>query len=150
MVGIPFATLEGLQVADAMHPGVLTCPPETPLVTVARIMVEHRVHCVVVYGDPVEADVDGRVWGIVSDLDLVTAVGSGRDEPTAGGTAASPVLTVGRDETLERAAQLMTEYSTAHIVVVEPSSDRPIGILSSLDLAGVLARRQPCRRKEPL
>ena len=37
-------------VADVMRPGILSCPPETPVREVARIMAVHRVHCVVVGG----------------------------------------------------------------------------------------------------
>jgi CBS domain-containing protein len=123
-----------------MHHGILTCPPETPLRTVARMMADYRVHCVAVYTDP-DSDFDGRVWGIVSDLDLVGAADGDVEDRTAGGTAASPVVTTTPAETLERAAQLMREYATAHLVVVEPGADRPVGILSTLDIARALAER---------
>jgi CBS domain-containing protein len=43
------------RVADVMHPGVLTCPPETSLPTVGRMMARHRVHAVVVTGLEAEA-----------------------------------------------------------------------------------------------
>jgi CBS domain-containing protein len=43
-------------------------------------------------------------------------------------------------ETLERAAQLMTEHNTAHLIVVDPKQQRPLGVLSTLDIAGTLAR----------
>jgi CBS domain-containing protein len=35
----------------------------------------------------------------------------------------------------------MREYATAHLVVVDGSADRPIGILSTLDLARVIGSR---------
>jgi CBS domain-containing protein len=116
-----------------MHHGVLTCAQETPLTDVAELMADHRVHCVVVSGDDAEA-----LWGIVSDLDLVAAaLVRDLDEQTAGGSAASPVLVVGPDETVERAAQLMTEHATAHLVVVDAS--QPVGVVSTLDVAAALA-----------
>ena len=119
--------------ADVMHHGVLTCAQETPLTDVAELMADHRVHCVVVSGDDAEA-----LWGIVSDLDLVAAaLVRDLDEQTAGGSAASPVLVVGPDETVERAAQLMTEHATAHLVVVDAS--QPVGVVSTLDVAAALA-----------
>jgi CBS domain-containing protein len=132
--------LSEIHVADAMHHGVLTCPPETPLRTVARMMADYRIHCVAVYTDA-DSDFDRRIWGIVSDVDLVGAVGGDLDERTAGGTAATPLVTTTPGETLERAAQLMREYATAHLVVVDGSADRPIGILSTLDLARVIGSR---------
>jgi CBS domain-containing protein len=48
-------------------------------------------------------------------------------------------VTVEPDETLARAAQLMTEHEIAHLVVVDPSTKDPVGILSTLDVAGVIA-----------
>ena len=89
-------------VRDAMTPGVISCAPETPLRSVARLMASHGVHSVVV-GEP--------GWGIVSDLDLIAA-SSSIDRRTAGGTSVSPLVTVTPEETLERAAQLMSEHET--------------------------------------
>src|SRR5690349_11632178 len=39
----PRATLAGGTVADAMHPGVVTCSYATPLATVARMPAVHRI-----------------------------------------------------------------------------------------------------------
>ncbi len=128
------------RVIDAMHPGVLTCPVETPLRDVARMMARYRVHCVVVFDEREEADSEGALWGVVSDLDLAAALALDEiDDRTAGGAAATPVVMIGPNETLGRAAQLMTENSTAHLVVVDPESGRPVGVLSTLDLARVAA-----------
>jgi CBS domain-containing protein len=139
-IGAMTTLLDSTRVAEAMHPGTVTCPPETPLRTVARMMARYSIHCVVVLADIDEADWDGRLWGVVSDLDLVeAAAGADVDERTAGGTAASPLITIAPDETLERAAQLMAEHETSHLVVVDPASDRPVGVLSTLDVARVVA-----------
>jgi CBS domain-containing protein len=40
---------------------------------------------------------------------------------------------------LREAAELMLTHRVTHLVVVDPGALRPVGILSSLDLAGVLA-----------
>ena len=118
-------------VRDAMTPGVISCAPETPLRSVARLMASHGVHSVVVFASEGE-------WGIVSDLDLVAA-SSVIDRRTAGGTAVSPLVTVPPEETLERAAQLMTEHETSHLLVAVPGAERPVGVISTLDLARTLA-----------
>jgi CBS domain-containing protein len=82
----------------------------------------------------------GSLWGVVSDLDLVAAASvRDVDEQTAAGTAATPVVMIGPDETLLRAAQLMTEYATDHLVVDDPGSGTPVGVLSTLDLARAVA-----------
>jgi CBS domain-containing protein len=57
----------------------------------------------------------------------------------AGHVAASPVVTISESDSLEHAAQLMTEYSAAHLIVVDPKNERPSGVISTLDLARALA-----------
>ena len=128
--------IKELTVMDAMHWGVFTCEREDSLSEVATTMVRELVHCVVVESGSGEA---GPPWGIVSDLDLVAAA-SVRDlnDQRAGGSAGSPVVTVSPKETLERAAQLMTEHNTAHLIVVDPNEQRPLGVLSTLDIAASL------------
>jgi len=106
-----------IRVSEAMSDGVLTCRRDESLSEVAALMARRHVHCVVVTDD---LNGENPLWGIVSDLDLAAA-SSVRDlaEQTAGGTAATAVLTVSPDETVQRAAQLMTEHGTAHLVVVD-------------------------------
>jgi CBS domain-containing protein len=122
------------RVSDAMRHGVLTCQAETPLRVIARMMVEHRIHSVVV------TNLDGvseTAWGIVSDIDLLRSVPEDVDSRTASDVAGTELLTVEPGETLERAAQMMTEHEVNHMVVV--SGQRPVGVLSSLDVAAYLA-----------
>jgi CBS domain-containing protein len=129
------AAIGTVRVRDAMHHGVFSCDRAAPLSEVAALMARERVHCVVVEGD---GDGAASTWGIVSDLDLVAAatVRDLRDQ-SAGGSAATPVVMVAPSETLERAAQLMTEHGIAHVLVAE--ADRPLGVLSTIDIARVLA-----------
>jgi CBS domain-containing protein len=122
-------------VGDSMSPGVITCLPETPLWIVARMMATYRVHSVVVFGH----DDQLSPWGVVSDLDLINAIGS---SVTAGTVAATPVVTVRPSETLVRAAQLMREHATAHLLVVADDTKIPIGVLSTLDIARAIAAEE--------
>jgi|SRR5436189_2639726 len=127
-------SLDQLSVADAMHPGVVTCPLETPLRDVAWMMGVYRIHAVVVYGEPGEEGPE--LWGVVSDLDLVDVAAAGDfEERIASQIAATPLLLVEPSDSLTRAAQIMSEHEAAHLVVVDRSSGRPIGILSTLDVA---------------
>jgi CBS domain-containing protein len=131
--------IEGLLVSDVMHPGVLTCAHEARLSEVAATMARERVHCVVVESSNGEGE---PPWGIVSDLDLVAA-STVRDlsHQSAGGSAATPVISVSPTATLGRAAQLMTEYNATHLIVVD--RERPVGVLSTIDIAAGLAARSP-------
>jgi CBS domain-containing protein len=128
-------SLERVRVADAMHRGVVTCRSDASLETVARLMAAHRIHAVVV--EPVG---EASGWTLVSDLDLAGAVTDRLShELTAGQIASSPELCVRPDETLVRAAQLMREYETHHLIVLARRADRPVGIVSTLDVADVVA-----------
>jgi CBS domain-containing protein len=129
---------EDARVADAMRAGIIICLPDTSLKTVARMMATYHIHSIVVRKDDRERTGSNETWGIVSDLDMVAA-GADAEDRTAGSACATEVLTVEPDETLERAAQLMTEHGIAHLVVVDPSTKDPVGVLSTLDIAGVVA-----------
>ncbi len=132
--------LTELTVAESMHPGVVTCPLETPLRHVARMMALYRIHAVVAYGED-DDDIEGPgLWGVVSDLDLVRAAVPGRlEDLTARGTAVTPAVTIARDDTLQHAAQLMSEHDVTHLIVVDRGRKTPVGVLSTLDLARALA-----------
>jgi CBS domain-containing protein len=122
--------LDSLTVGDAMHRGIVTCAPTTTLREVAELLAQHGVHCAVV------GDGAGRkLWGIVSDLDLMRGLGSPLPL-TAGNLAALDVLTVGPRDELRRAVQLMAEHDVAHLIVVEGT---PVGIVSTLDVARAVA-----------
>jgi CBS domain-containing protein len=142
MVGSPlmYAALDQLQVADAMHPGLISCSLETPLRAVARMMATYRVHAILVTAHGEEELPEGGLWGVVSDTDLLraTEVRSLDDQP-AGEVAATPVLTVTPVDDLARAAQIMVEHEVSHLIVVDPGSLRPLGVISTLDIARALA-----------
>ena len=128
--------LRAFRVRDAMHTGVITCTPDTPLEEVARLMAVHRVHAIVV-GE------DTAPWGVVSDLDLVSMLAGSDESFTAAGAAATDALPIAPDDTLEHAAQLIREHAVAHVIVVDPESERPVGVVSTLDIAAVFAGIRP-------
>jgi CBS domain-containing protein len=135
-----YSTLRTLDVADAVHPGLISCPPETPLRTVARMMATYRVHAILVAAHGDEPLPGGERWGIVSDVDLVRAAGEDDfAERPAGALATTPVLTVAAHDRLAAAARLMTERGASHLIVLEPRSGKPLGVLSTLDVARALA-----------
>ena len=125
-------------VADAMHPGIMSCDPDAPLSDVARMMASNHVHCLAVIGISHEEPECG-VWGIVSDLDLLRAGIGTQGEISARSLAQQPLVSVASSTPLRDAASLMLEHHVSHLVVIEPGSERPVGILSTLDIAGVLA-----------
>lgn len=128
---VTYTELEAGTVGEAMNPGVLTCLPVTPLRSVARMMARHHVHAIVVFG----SDDRLRPWGVISDLDLVAAIGT---HANAGAVAASPVVTVTTELTLIHAARLLAENETGHLLVINDAG-LPIGVLSTLDVARAFA-----------
>jgi CBS domain-containing protein len=128
-------SIEHAAVKDAMRPQVLTCPPDASLRDVARTMATEHVHSVVVAGGGTAE----RGWGIVSDIDLMRAAREDIDERTAAWAAASQFLSVSPDEALEQAVRTMVEHDVTHLVVVDPATDKAVGVLSTLDVAGLLA-----------
>jgi CBS domain-containing protein len=136
-------------VADAMTVGVISCRPETPLTTVARLMITHRVHAVFVFDDGQEADETVGLWGLVSDLDLAAAVFDDVERRTAGRVCASPLVTVRPDQPLEYASRLMVANSVSHLAVLDPATERPVGVLSTLDIARAAAAQRDTGTDDP-
>ena len=143
---VPF---EEAKVADAMSRGVISCPPETPLRIVARMMATFCVHAIFVFEHQEEDDEAPQLWGVVSDLDLVAATQLDVDSVTAGATAVSPLVAVGANRPLSEAAELMAQHGVAHLAVTEPASRRPIGVISTLDIAQAVAAGHGARETFP-
>jgi CBS domain-containing protein len=127
--------LDQVRVQHVMHTGVLTTDPTTPLRVVARLMSQQRVHAVAV-ADPDHAR---RPFGIVSALDVVAAAAAGGAEETAGEAASTEVVTVSSSDSLDHAARVMLEHRLSHLIVVDPASGHPCGMLSALDIAAAYA-----------
>lgn len=147
--GSAYPSLRGLKVGDATHAGLISCSLETPLRTVARMMATYRVHAILVVAHGEEEVAGGRPWGIVSDLDLLQAADAHdvADLP-ARDVARTPIVLVEGEHGLGHAARLMAEHRVSHLVVVEPHSGAPFGVISTLDVARALAgfpERHPAR-----
>lgn len=134
-------SLDEARVGDFMHSMIVTSTSSTPLAEVAKRMTELRIHCVVVLQEFGRGPSLEHGWGIVSDLDLAAAAASEQGARTAGEIAASPPVTIDQDEPLSRAAQLMAEHNSSHLIVVAGGHERPVGVVSTLDIARCLAFR---------
>ena len=130
----PILTLDSARVEDVMHRGVVSCPSEMALEAVARTMASHRVHCVIGLGDVTEDDT--RMWGVISDRDIVAAAATESGYRTAGGSACTEALTIGPERSVRQAAEVMAEHGVTHLVVT--SGDKPVGVVSTLDVAAVM------------
>jgi CBS domain-containing protein len=96
-------------------------------------MATNHVHALIVTGS-----VAGRDWGIVTDRDVVATAAEAGDR-TAGSCARREPVTVDPGQPLEDAAGLMRQHDVSHLVVVHPEQALPVGVLSTLDIVGVMA-----------
>lgn len=124
---------ERATVSDAMSAPAIACPSDTPLIAVARMMATRHIHAVVVVDDAA----DPVAWRVVSDR-AMAAAGAAAEDRTAGDVAEQPREAAEADWPLDRAARLLAEHGVTHLVVVDRHG-RPAGMLSTLDLAGVIA-----------
>jgi len=126
-------------VGDAMHPGIVSCDPDASLTEVARLMATHHVHCIAVVAASHGVDGGDLVWGLISDLDLIQASVRLSPEESARALANEPVVSIRRTMPLRQASEKMLEHGVSHMIVIDPETRRPTGVLSTLDVIGVLA-----------
>jgi len=126
-------------VADAMHPGILSCDADDTLTDVAGMMATNHVHCIAVMGIAHDDGSERLVWGVITDLDVVRAGIRTSPDERAGALAQQPIIAVEPTTPLREAGELMLARGVSHLLVIEPALQRPVGILSTLDIAGVLA-----------
>ena len=119
-----------------MHPGVITCRPDTPVDQVAITIDEKDISALVVVD---EAD---NAIGVISRTDLVNArfiqpyLKHWRGM-SAKHLMSKPVISVSPDTRIKEAVAVLQERRIHRLVVVEQHAGRvrPIGILSVTDLA---------------
>jgi CBS domain-containing protein len=116
------------RVADVMRGPVLTCGPETPIPSVARMMADEHVHAVVVTG------IIGTAWSVVTSLDVAAAAAADAVDEVAREAATAEPVTVAADAPLSEAARIMVDHRISHVLVVD-GEGRPAGIVSTADVA---------------
>ena len=130
-------SLEHATAGDAMRPQVLACTPDTPLVTAAQRMAGEHIHALVVLRQAGD-DARGRAWAVLSDRDILPHAEEA-ETMTAGEAASESVLTAEPADRLTELAGRMARHGVSHAVIVDPRTDRPVGIVSTLDIAGIIA-----------
>lgn len=136
----PVDPFNGRTVATAASVAILAIPPTAGLLDAARLMADARIHAVVIADDAASEP------QLITDLDLISAVNSGRfQELSAQDLAPSTAVRVREDDSLEHASQLLADEGVTHLIVHD-GQGAPTGVLSSLDLArAVCIGHQPSR-----
>jgi CBS domain-containing protein len=116
------------QVRDLMVSSVVTIEPGTSVVDAAKRMIqEEKGPLPIVEGD--------RPVAIITDRDIiahVVAEGSDPNSVTVDDVATRDLVTVGPDQDVNEARQLMDQHQLDRILVVE--GDRLVGIISEADI----------------
>jgi CBS domain-containing protein len=113
-----------------MRLGLVRCPPDASLRTVARMLAGYAVHAVAV--------MDGDEWSIITARDVARAAWRDPDTTCAGELHAGPAVTVEPDMPLPGAAEVMSRRRVTHLLVVDPETRLPLAVLSTLDVAARL------------
>jgi CBS domain-containing protein len=121
-------TEAAVNVRDGMSTVVLSIGPAHTLRQAAASMAERRV------GAAVVVDPDNPGIGILTERDILTAVGRGLDADgeTAGAHLTSDLVFASPEWTLEEAAEAMMRGGFRHLVVLD--GDDVVGMLSVRDI----------------
>jgi CBS domain-containing protein len=121
-------------VSDIMSSPVVTAPEETTVADAASILAEERVGSLVV-GEDVVA-------GIVTETDIVRAVGDGIDltATTVGDLMTDPVVTIRPHESARVAGERMGHNGVKKLPVTE--GGEAVGIVTTTDLAHFFPRNR--------
>jgi CBS domain-containing protein len=123
-------SVEHARVRDAMNNAIVTCSHDAGLSEMGRLMASHHIHSLVVsLGDPAR-------WALVSDVDIAQAA-IGRPDATAEDLAV-PATGIPNEATLIRAIEVMREQRTSHLIVTDAENGNPTGMISALDIAGIV------------
>lgn len=120
-----------MDVKDHMSTTVLTVGPGHTLRAVATLMTERKV------GAAVVIDPEGNGPGIVTERDVLRAVGSGQnvDEEIVADHLTSSAVYAGPDWSVDQAALSMVDGGFRHLIVVDGGD--VVGVLSIRDIIRV-------------
>jgi CBS domain-containing protein len=123
-------SVEHARVGDAMNKSIVTCSPDSGIREMGRLMAGHHIHSLVIL-------LDGSPrWGLVSDVDIAQAAIARPDAAATDLAASATGITT--DATLIHAIDVMREQRTSHLIVTGAEGGEPIGMISALDIAGVV------------
>jgi predicted transcriptional regulator len=128
-------------VADLMKYGLITCRPEARPAEVARLLLSHRIHAVVV------CEHGGPPLGVISDTDIISGEWLAADDRslrtlrhmTARELMSTPVWTIDSLALAEEAIARLREKEVHRLVVLK--NGQACGVLSVSDIVAWLGRQ---------
>ncbi len=139
--------MTGPTARDLMTPDVVTVPPETPVMAMARLLADRGISAVPV------VDAAGAVLGIVTEADLVRRLAGEEDKPSSwfGALFSDPASQAERfarthgvtakDLMTEKVVSVTPETTAAHIAhMMEEQKIRRVVVLEGDKLRGIVSR----------
>ncbi|WP_232475030.1 CBS domain-containing protein [Neoroseomonas rubea] len=139
--------MTGLLARDLMTPDVVTVPPTTPVMAMARLLADRGISAVPV------VDAAGKVLGIVTEADLIRRLAGEEDRPSSwfGALFADPASQAERyarthgvtahDLMTEKVVSVAPDTSAAHIAhMMEEQKIRRVVVVEGEKLKGIVSR----------
>ncbi len=136
-LGAEIRTEDAMSVRDIMTLKPVSCPPETKLEDVARLMIEHD------FGELPVCEA-GKLIGVVTDRDIMArTLAKGRDPVGVAvrQVMTAKVFTVRASDPIERAISIMERRQVRRLPVVD-SRGKLVGIVSQADIAEALPEQK--------
>jgi CBS domain-containing protein len=123
-------------VADVMSKPILTCREEVPARDIARTMTEMHSRSVLV------VNARGKPTGVVTKFDLLACCVATEGASPKAADIMNPPVVIHPTASLREAADAMIAHHYHRLVVVDPDQPEafPVGIISSYDIVGEMAR----------
>jgi predicted transcriptional regulator len=132
---------------DIMHKGLIICPPDASLGTVAALLTKHHVHALLVEEEA------GPPLGVISDFDLLVGEWLSVDEEslnamrklTARDLMTRPIESIEVGASVHQAATRMDKTGVHRMLVTD--AGKPVGVLSVSDLVAGIASQEEIKRE---
>ena len=134
---------DGVKVRDILHAGVITASPDTTVNGIAKLLVDHHIHAVVI------VDPHFGALGVVSQTDVVLArQGRSKEELAAlrvSSIMSAGLLTCSLDDSVTSVVTTMTSKRVHRLVVVDEQNGNkiPIGVVSMTDIIRKMIGQAP-------
>jgi predicted transcriptional regulator len=135
-----FSLLKKIKVRDAMKAGVITVDVEASVSQVISELTKNDVSGLVVI------DEFGETWGVISSIDIISALSDKSiediDKLTAEDLMTPHAIEVDPEKTLEDAARLMADKGIHRLVIGHPHEGRrvPVGIITASDIVNQIQK----------
>lgn len=125
--GVNEKKIEEKTVRDLMTFGTITLPKNAAVIEAVDLLVEGNIHGIVVVDERREP------IGVISEADISKALGRNFEDVNVTEIMHSPIETIGMDETIKNAAEIMKSKHIHRLIVIDDSKQMR-GVLSLTDI----------------